>query len=120
MFSIQGFYKIKKINRSDFYKDKLKNYLLSKFVKGTIILSPEGINGTIAGKKSNVKSCIKFIKNRFSIDIFDSKNSSSCKFMPFYRAKVKVKKEVVPIGLKLRVSERKEKLLYKSYMNGTN
>ena len=108
MFSIQGFYKIKKINRRDQHKDKLKNYLLSKFVKGTIILSPEGINGTIAGKKSNVNSCIKFIKNRFSIDSFDSKNSSSCKFMPFYRAKVKVKKEVVPIGLKLKISERKK------------
>ena len=108
MFSIQGFYKIKKINRRDQHKDKLKNYLLSKFVKGTIILSPEGINGTIAGKKSNVNSCIKFIKNRFSIDSFDSKNSSSCKFMPFYRAKVKVKKEVVPIGLKLKVSAKKK------------
>ena len=106
MFSIQGFYKIKRINRSDLYKDKLKKYLLSKSVKGTIILSPEGINGTIAGKKSNVNSCIKFIKNKFSIDIFDSKNSSTCKFLPFYRAKVKVKKEVVPIGLELKVSER--------------
>ncbi len=113
MFSIQGFYKIKKINRSDFYKDKLKKYLLSKSVKGTIILSPEGINGTIAGKKSNVKSCIKFIKNKFSIDIFDSKNSSTCKFLPFYRAKVKVKKEVVPIGLELKVSERRKS----SYVN---
>jgi len=115
MFSIQGFYKIKKINRRDQHKDKLKNYLLSKFVKGTIILSPEGINGTIAGKKSNVNSCIKFIKNRFSIDSFDSKNSSSCKFMPFYRAKVKVKKEVVPIGLKLRVSERKKSCYINPY-----
>ena len=115
MFSIQGFYKIKKINRRDQHKDKLKNYLLSKFVKGTIILSPEGINATIAGKKSNVNSCIKFIKNRFSIDSFDSKNSSSCKFMPFYRAKVKVKKEVVPIGLKLRVSERKKSCYINPY-----
>ena len=113
MFSIQGFYKIKRINRSDFYKDKLKKYLLSKSVKGTIILSPEGINGTIAGQKSNVNSCIKFIKNKFSIDIFDSKNSSTCKFLPFYRAKVKVKKEVVPIGLELKVSERRKS----SYVN---
>ena len=113
MFSIQGFYKIKRINNLDLHKDKLKKYLLSKFVKGTIILSAEGINGTIAGKKSNVNSCIKFIKNKFSIDIFDSKNSSTCKFLPFYRAKVKVKKEVVPIGLELKVSERRKS----SYVN---
>ena len=108
MFSIKGFYKIKKINRFDQCKDELKKYLLLKSVKGTIILSPEGINGTIAGKTSNVDSCIKFIKNKFSIDNFDSKNFSTCKFLPFYRAKVKVKKEVVPIGLKLKVSERKK------------
>ena len=108
MFSIKGFYKIKKINRFDQCKDELKKYLLLKSVKGTIILSPEGINGTIAGKISNVDSCIKFIKNKFSIDNFDSKNFSTCKFLPFYRAKVKVKKEVVPIGLKLKVTERKK------------
>ena len=107
MFNIQGFYKIKSIVNCYLHKEEIKAYLLSQSVKGTVILSPEGINGTIAGKKINVNSCIKFIKNRFSIDIFDSKNSSTCKFLPFYRAKVKVKKEVVPIGLKLKISEKK-------------
>ena len=107
MFNIQGFYKIKLISKCSFHKEKIKTYLLSKSVKGTVILSPEGINGTIAGKKSNVNNCIKFIKNKFSIDIFDSKNSSTCRFLPFYRTKVKVKKEIVPIGLKLKVSEKK-------------
>jgi len=33
---------------------------------------------------------------------------STCRFLPFYRAKVKVKKEVVPIGLKLKISEKKK------------
>jgi len=108
MFNIQGFNKIKTINNSKQYKEKLKKYLLSKSVKGTVILSPEGINGTIAGKKSNVDSCVKFIKDKFSIDVFDSKNSSFYKFLPFYRAKIKVKKEVVPIGLKLKIKEKKK------------
>ena len=108
MFNIQGFYKIKSINNCNFYKEKIKKYLLSKSVKGTVILSSEGINGTIAGKKSNVNSCIKFIKDKFSIDNFDSANPSTSRFLPFYRAKVKVKKEVVPIGLKLKISEKKK------------
>ena len=108
MFNIQGFYKIKSIVNCDLHKEKIKTYLLSQSIKGTVILSPEGINGTIAGRKSNVNSCIKFIKDSFSIDIFDSKNSSTCDFLPFYRAKVKIKKEVVPIGLKLKVSEKKK------------
>ena len=108
MYNIQGFYKIKSIVNRSIHKEKIKAYLLSKSVKGTVILSSEGINGTIAGKKSNVNSCIKFIKDKFSIDNFDSANSSTCSFLPFYRAKVKVKKEVVPIGLKLKISEKKK------------
>ena len=110
MYNIQGFYKIKSIVNYSVHKEKIKAYLLSKSVKGTVILSPEGINGTIAGKKFNVNSCIKFIKDKFSIDVFDSKNLSNCKFLPFYRAKVKVKKEVVPIGLKLKISGKKKSL----------
>ena len=62
MFNIQGFYKIKSISNCRLQKEKIKKYLMSKSVKGTIILSPEGINGTIAGKRSNVKDCLKFIK----------------------------------------------------------
>ena len=108
MYNIQGFYKIKSIINCSIHKEKIKTYLLSKSVKGTVILSSEGINGTIAGKKSNVNSCIKFIKDKFSIDNSDSANSSTCSFLPFYRAKVKVKKEVVPIGLKLKISEKKK------------
>ena len=55
MFYIQGFYKIKFISNCNTYKAKIKKYLLCKSVKGTVILSPEGINGTIAGEKNNVK-----------------------------------------------------------------
>ncbi len=108
MFYVQGFYKIKRITKCIQYKDLLKKCLLSNFVRGTIILSPEGINGTISGKKKDVNNCIKYIKDKFSITFFDSQNTSICKFLPFYRAKVKVKKEVVPIGLKLKVREKKK------------
>jgi len=108
MFYVQGFYKIKRITKSIHHKNVLKKYLLSKLVRGTIILSPEGINGTIAGKKKDVKNCIEYIKDKFSIVSFDSHNTSICEFLPFYRAKVKVKKEVVPIGLKLNVRAKKK------------
>ena len=56
MYNIQGFYKIKSISNYSSFKEKIKRYLLSKSVKGTVILSPEGINGTIAGKKNDVNN----------------------------------------------------------------
>ncbi len=108
MYNIQGFYKIKSISNFYVYKDKIKKYLFSQSVKGTVILSPEGINGTIAGKKDDVSKSIKFIKETLNIRTFDSYNFSTCKFLPFHRAKVKIKKEVVPIGLKLSTKQKKK------------
>tara|TARA_Y100000590_G_scaffold404607_1_gene492268 strand:+ start:824 stop:1732 length:909 start_codon:yes stop_codon:yes gene_type:complete len=110
MYLIKGFYKIKNINNLLIYKEKIKKYFLSQNVKGTVIISPEGINGTIAGKKIKVTKCLNFIKKIFLIDFFDSENSSYSRFLPFYRAKIKIKKEVVPIGLKLKKEEKRKSL----------
>ena len=59
MFYVRGFYKIKRITKCNQYKNALKKFLLSEYVKGKIILSAEGINGTISGKKKNLNNCIK-------------------------------------------------------------
>ena len=106
MYYIQGFYKIKKITNFKYNKEYIKRFLISKSVRGTLIISPEGINGTIAGKKSNLKQSINYIQKKFRIKSFDNHNLSKCKFQPFYRAKVKLKKEVVPIGLKLNIKQK--------------
>ena len=51
MYFISGFYKFKKI--SDIKKNKkiIQTYFTNKNVRGTIIISKEGINGTISAKK---------------------------------------------------------------------
>ena len=51
MFYISGFYKFKKITNIKKIKNILQNYFFVNSVKGTIIISVEGINGTISGKK---------------------------------------------------------------------
>jgi len=94
MFNIQGFYKIKSIVNCSIHKEKIKAYLLSKSVKGTVILSPEGINGTIAGKKSNVNSCIKFIKDKFSIVILIVTTRRLVGFYLFIEQKLKLKRKL--------------------------
>ena len=38
-------------------------------MRGTIILSLEGINGTIAGKKDNISKIIKILKNNLNLKI---------------------------------------------------
>ena len=107
MFTIFGFYKFKKIkflkkNKSLFQKEIFKNN-----VKGTIILSAEGINGTIAGKKDNISKIIKILKKQFRLKDFDSKNMSQSHFQPFHKGKIKIKNEVVPLGLKINSKNKK-------------
>ena len=107
MFTVFGFYKLKKIkflkkNKSLFQKEISKNN-----VKGTIILSVEGINGTIAGKKNNITKIIKILKRQFELKDFDSKNISQSRFQPFHKGKIKIKNEVVPLGLKINSKNKK-------------
>tara|TARA_Y100000590_G_scaffold35213_2_gene38290 strand:- start:538 stop:1422 length:885 start_codon:yes stop_codon:yes gene_type:complete len=103
-----GFYKIKKVNKPEKYQNLIKKFLSDRSVRGTVILSAEGINGTIAGEKKNVHECINYIKKKIYIKEFDSKNFSKVGYQPFNRAKIKIKKEVVPIGLRLTPHEKKK------------
>ena len=92
------------------YKSKLQEKLNENRIKGTIILSNEGLNGNIAGRKKNILTIIKVLKNKFKIKNFDSKNISSSKFQPFHKGRIKIKNEVVPLGLKIN---KKDKMLNK-------
>jgi len=105
MFYISGFYKFKKIKNIKKIKKNLQSFFIKKNIKGTIIISNEGINGTIAAKKKNLELAMKKIKNIFKFFKFDSQNLSKSKFQPFHRGKTKIKKEVVPMGIK--ISKRK-------------
>ena len=98
MFDVFGFYKFEKIKSLKKNKSFLQNYLFKKNIRGTIILAPEGVNATISGKTIDLKITINKIKKIFGFKEFDSKNFSKSKFQPFHRAKVKIKKEIVPMG----------------------
>ena len=107
MFYVSGFYKFKKIININKNKKILQNYFVKNFIRGTIILSTEGINGSISSKKKNIDLTLNKIKKIFNFTNFDSLNSSKCPYQPFHRGKVKIKKEVVPMGVK--ISKRKTK-----------
>lgn len=67
-------------------------------VKGTILLASEGINGTVSGDRKSVDSVLNFIKSDQRLTDVDIKESSASK-APFGRLKVRLKKEIVTIGL---------------------
>ena len=53
MFTVFGFYKFKQINNLNRNKKLLNNLLLKKNIRGTIIISREGINGSLSGKNKD-------------------------------------------------------------------
>ena len=114
MFTISGFYKFKRINFLKKHKTYLENEISNTSIKGSIIISSEGINGSIAGNSKDIFRILKFLKKEFKFKEFDSSNISTSRFQPFHKAKVKVKKEVVPLGLKI-TSESKR---HNRYLSG--
>ena len=63
MFEILSFYKISKLNKLKIIKKNILKETNKLDIKGLIILSPEGINGTISGSHKKIKLTIIKIKN---------------------------------------------------------
>ena len=101
MFDVFGFYKFSKIKSLKKNKVLLENLLIKKNIKGTIIIANEGVNATISGKTTEIKLTIAKIKMILNFKTFDSENTSKSKFQPFHKPKVKIKKEVIPMGFNL-------------------
>ena len=98
MIDVFGFYKFKKLSSLKKNKILLQDFLIKKNIRGTIIIASEGVNATISGKASDLKSTITKIKKILDFKKFDSENISKSKFQPFHKPQVKIKKEVVPMG----------------------
>tara|TARA_Y100000741_G_scaffold302499_1_gene244159 strand:+ start:653 stop:1558 length:906 start_codon:yes stop_codon:yes gene_type:complete len=107
MITVFGFYKFKKIESLKKYKLFLQREIFKNNIRGTIILSSEGLNGTVAGNKKDIIKIIKILKKEFKFKNFDSKNISKSHFQPFHKGKIKIKKEVVPLGLKINHKNKK-------------
>ena len=97
-FTILTFYQFKKIDDILIIKNELADFCKFNKIKGTIILAEEGINGTIAGLFESIK---KFESHLLSLGFanYNPKYSYS-KFMPFFRLKVRNKKEIVTLRSK--------------------
>ena len=75
---------------------------LANNIKGTLLLAEEGINGTVAGLPSDVKALLHYLRTDplFENNFADLEHKESfASEHPFYRMKVKLKKEIVTLGV---------------------
>ena len=101
MFKVFGFYKFTKVRFLKKNKDFLQKFLISNHIRGTIIVAKEGLNGTISGSIKDIDKTSKKLKSLFLFKQFDSSNESKSRFQPFYKPKVKIKNEIVPMNLNI-------------------
>tara|TARA_B100001094_G_C18184376_1_gene802835 strand:- start:2675 stop:3607 length:933 start_codon:yes stop_codon:yes gene_type:complete len=94
---IYSFYRFKNLKNIRSLKTILEKFSKNKLILGTILLANEGINGTISGTKKDLDVIITKIKQIIKIRKISLKVSKN-QFIPFYRLKIRLKKEIVTIG----------------------
>lgn len=67
-------------------------------IKGTLLLAEEGINGTVSGRRESLDALLSWLKEDKRFQDLDHKESY-CEEHPFYRTKVKLKREIVTLGV---------------------
>ncbi|WP_300428227.1 rhodanese-related sulfurtransferase [uncultured Thalassolituus sp.] len=67
-------------------------------VKGTLLLASEGINGTVAGTREGIDGLLEWLRKDERLSDISYKESYESE-IPFYRTKVKLKKEIVTMGV---------------------
>lgn len=67
-------------------------------ITGTLLLAAEGINGTVAGSREGTDALLAYLKSDPRLAEIEHKESFY-EEMPFYRMKVKLKREIVTMGV---------------------
>ena len=98
MHAICALYKFTRLDDFEEIQLPLRSFLDSLSVKGTLLLAREGINGTISGTKVSLEKVLDYLQSDPRFLDLEFKFSYSKK-IPFKRLKVKLKKEIVTMGL---------------------
>lgn len=92
-----AFYRFLELSNLLEYRSLLLNLGKELKLKGTILLSTEGINGSLAGLEDNIRTFQQLIKEKpFNLTLTFKESYSST--IPYCRYLVKIKKEIIPTG----------------------
>ena len=97
-YLIATFYKFADISDLTAKQQQILAWCEAEAVQGTIILASEGINGTIAGSERAIASIMTKLHSLPNLADLEHKESTAEK-KPFAKLKVKIKSEIVTLGL---------------------
>ncbi|GAA0857358.1 rhodanese-related sulfurtransferase [Aliiglaciecola litoralis] len=97
-FIVCAMYKFVALENYQEMRQPLLDVLEKHNIKGTLLLANEGINGTISGTREAIEQLIDYLNQDPRINPISVKESLD-DTQPFYRTKVKLKKEIVTMGV---------------------
>ena len=95
---VAAMYKFVNLSDCNELQTALLSLCQSQNIKGTILLAQEGINGTIAGSRQQIDAVLAFLRNDSRFADVEHKESYT-EIPPFERLKIKLKPEIVTLGL---------------------
>jgi UPF0176 protein len=98
MYVVAALYKFVSLPDYVTLRDALYDTMVANNVKGTLLLAEEGINGTICGLRQGVDAVKAWLDADGRFDGLSYKESVADE-LAFYRTKVKLKKEIVTMGV---------------------
>ena len=97
-FLVIALYKFVTLDDFETLQSPLLKKCQSEGVLGTLLIAHEGINGSIAGSEQGVRAVLKYIcQDARLVDLIH--RESWAKQLPFLRMKVRLKKEIVTMGV---------------------
>ena len=95
---VATFYKFIQLDNLETWRDRCLKFCEQQEIKGTILLATEGINCTLSGEAESIDNFLQFLQedDRF-LDI--EPKISDTDQPPFHRLKVKIKSEIVTMGV---------------------
>ena len=97
LFLIASLYHFVKLDKIEDWKRYFSGFCAKNNLLGTILIAPEGINGTIAGNRKSIEDFVKWLYEHPEFKQTEIKYSAddNC---PFQRMKVRLKREIVTMG----------------------
>lgn len=95
---VAALYKFAKLPDYKEMQGGLLDFCVARGLKGTILLAAEGINGTVAGSREAIDGLMAYLQSDARFADIEHKESHADE-MPFYRMKIRLKKEIVTLGV---------------------
>jgi UPF0176 protein len=96
--AVSAFYKFVTLPQFADLKAPIAERCRAHGIRGTILLAPEGINGTIAGTSAAMAEAMAFLRSVPAFADLEAKESRASA-MPFGKMKVRLNKEIVTLGV---------------------